>query len=359
MTKMHLKDPDARKLFLSGKAILEELESSDLFARVSTNNNSSSVSTNNSNEKSNIWLRQYPVFDASEIVVGPVLGHGGFGIVNEVQDIVLSNINDGLNTRTNKNHVDTPIVVHEDDITTTDSDSDDNNKLNKRRQKNKEATDFFDCSMARSFVAANVRRRCTNDPGSKNQNQLATSLSTAPNGKSSQSTATTAARYAIKRLKSDLNELSRVRGSIDLTIEVMLLSRLHHPNIGKSQISNGIHAITFVSSKHFSHQPSSVKMRGFANTPLLDPHFFIVMDRLYEILNHRILDWKTELRKNSKSIWQAILPHRRRLNQSTNSNCDTVDQKQERERVVHDVMVQRLIVAYDLASAFAYMHENK
>ncbi len=88
-------------------------------------------------------------------------------------------------------------------------------------------------------------------------------------------------------------------------------------------------------------------MRGFATTPLLDPNFFIVMDRLYEILNHRILEWKTELRKNSTSIWQAILPHRRSLNHSKNSNS------------VHDVMVQRLIVAYDLASAFAYMHENK
>ena len=96
-----------------------------------------------------------------------------------------------------------------------------------------------------------------------------------------------------------------------------------------------------------------VKLRGYAKNPLLDPHFFIVMDRLYEILNHRILEWKTELQKNSTSIWQALLPHRRRMNN------DTIDKKQERERVVHDVMVQRLIVSYDLASAFAYMHENR
>jgi hypothetical protein len=99
-------------------------------------------------------------------------------------------------------------------------------------------------------------------------------------------------------------------------------------------------------------------MRGYSNNPLLDPHFFIVMDRLYEILNHRILEWKMELQKHSPSIWQAILPHRRRLNIS-NGNTDPMDKKQERERVIHDVMVQRLIVAYDLASAFAYMHENK
>ena len=93
-------------------------------------------------------------------------------------------------------------------------------------------------------------------------------------------------------------------------------------------------------------------MRGYAKNPLLDPHFFIVMDRLYEILNHRILEWKMELQKHSPSIWKALLPQRRR-------NNEAVEKKQERERVVHDVMVQRLIVAYDLASAFAYMHENK
>ncbi len=234
MTKINLKDPDARRLFLSGKAILEELESSDLFAR---------VNTNGTNEKSNVWLSQYPVFDASEIVVGPVLGHGGFGIVNEVQDIVLSNINDGLHTRTNENH----------DITTTDSDSDDNNNLSKRRQKTTEGADYFDRSMARSYVAANVRRHCTNDPGSKNQ--LAISLSTAPNSKSCKSTSTTAARYAIKRLKHDLNELNRVRGSIDLTIEVMLLSRLHHPNIGKLQEQIDHTRLPLFRRNIFSHQP--------------------------------------------------------------------------------------------------------
>ena len=53
--------------------------------------------------------------------------------------------------------------------------------------------------------------------------------------KATGTTTTTAARYAIKRLKSDLNELNRVRGAIDLAIEVKLLSRLHHPNIGKLQ----------------------------------------------------------------------------------------------------------------------------
>ena len=121
-----------------------------------------------------------------------------------------------------------PIVVHEEDDATTESDSDNNANSNKqRRHKAVEGYDYFDSNIARSYVAANVRRRSTLNRGPENSK----SLSSTPNDTSTNSN--TAARYAIKRLKSDLNELNRVRGAIDLAIEVRLLSRLHHPNIGK------------------------------------------------------------------------------------------------------------------------------
>ena len=226
MTK--LKDPAAQKLFLSGKKILNDLESSDLFE----------------NHDGNDWLRHYPAFDISEIIIGPVLGHGGFGIVNEVQDIVLSSKNDSPNTRTNMSHALNPIVVHEDDDVTTESDSDNNikNTKNKQRRHNEiEKSDNFDTNTARSYLAANVRRRCTTpslltlSSNMINKNRPSMSSTTNDKKKATGTTTTTAARYAIKRLKSDLNELNSVRGAIDLAIEVKLLSRLHHPNIGKLQ----------------------------------------------------------------------------------------------------------------------------
>jgi hypothetical protein len=228
MTK--LKDPEAQKLFLSGKSILEELESSDLFQ----------------NHSGNDWLNHYPAFDISEIVVGPVLGHGGFGIVNEVQDIVLSSDNDSPSSRTNINHTLNPIVVYENDDATTESDSD-TGKIKKnnrqRRHKTIEGSDYFDSNTARSYLSANVRRRCTTpslltlNGGNKmiNKNKSMISMSSNSNDKNNTASTSTAARYAIKRLKSDLNELNRVRGAIDLAIEVKILSRLHHPNIGKLQ----------------------------------------------------------------------------------------------------------------------------
>ena len=226
MTK--LKDPAAQKLFLSGATILKDLESSDLFE----------------NQNGVDWLSQYPAFDISEIIIGPVLGRGGFGIVNEVQDIVLSSKNDSPNTRTNMSHALNPIVVHEDDDVTTESDSDNNikNTKNKQRRHNEiEKSDNFDTNTARSYLAANVRRRCTTpslltlSSNMINKNRPSMSSTTNDKKKATGTTTTTAARYAIKRLKSDLNELNRVRGAIDLAIEVKLLSRLHHPNIGKLQ----------------------------------------------------------------------------------------------------------------------------
>jgi DNA-binding helix-hairpin-helix protein with protein kinase domain len=65
---------------------------------------------------------------------------------------------------------------------------------------------------------------------------------------------------------------------------------------------------------------------------------------LYEILNHRISEWKQELRKHHTSLWQALFSNKSRRSKSNGP--------------IHDIMVQRLIVAYDLASAFAYMHER-
>lgn len=222
MTK--IKDPDAQKLFLSGKKILEDLESSDLFAnKLDGHTNKGNVKNSNKD-----WLNQYAAFDISEIVIGPVLGHGGFGIVNEVQDIVLSTNTDNLNARTNMDHVRNPIVVHEEDDTTTESDSENNtNSSKQRRRKAVEGYDYFDSNLARSYVAANVRRRSTLNRGTNNSKPLSRSTN------DSSTDTNTAARYAIKRLKSDLNELNRVRGAIDLAIEVRLLSQLHHPNIGK------------------------------------------------------------------------------------------------------------------------------
>ena len=98
-------------------------------------------------------------------------------------------------------------------------------------------------------------------------------------------------------------------------------------------------------------------MRGYASGSSLDPNFFIILDRLYEILNHRILDWKSDLHRHGlggfSNFWQTMFCTHRKFTPKDESG------RNERDHIAHDIMLQRVMVAYDLASAFAYMHENK
>lgn len=116
------------------------------------------------------------------------------------------------------------------------------------------------------------------------------------------------ARYAIKRVKSDLYEKSDaqhfVSGVIDLGMEVKFLSVLQHPHI--------------------------IKMRALATSGSCQKDFFIVLDRLYDTLNDRILTWK----KESKKVFIKK------------------DQKT-------DTQLDKLNVAYDICSALIFLHQNQ
>lgn len=124
-------------------------------------------------------------------------------------------------------------------------------------------------------------------------------------------TASGDARYAIKRLHHGLGTLERARGTIDLAIEARFLSVLWHPNI--------------------------VKMRAVGSGPSLHHNFFIVMDRLYQTLDKRVKEWRDA--------------HR-----SAKGNIFGIGAKKEELRTL---LLERMVVAYDLASAFEYMHENR
>lgn len=69
----------------------------------------------------------------------------------------------------------------------------------------------------------------------------------------------------------------------------------------------------------------------------MSPNFFIIMDRLYETLGEKMKEWTT-LKASHKGGLFRIGAHTLELEQ---------------------LMVERLIVAYDLAAAFWYMHDHK
>lgn len=75
-------------------------------------------------------------------------------------------------------------------------------------------------------------------------------------------------------------------------------------------------------------------MRGVSNTPRLSTETFIVMDRLYCTLENKIEEWE----------------HNHAMAQGC---CGIVDKKNP---IVKQLLQERLLVVYDLSSAFNYLH---
>jgi len=78
-------------------------------------------------------------------------------------------------------------------------------------------------------------------------------------------------------------------------------------------------------------------MRGMAKGPMVDNGFFIIMDRLFETLDVRLAAWC----KQEKTFGGKLFG---------------LGKKKSRLRAL---MVDRMTVAYDLAAAFFYLHENR
>ena len=80
-----------------------------------------------------------------------------------------------------------------------------------------------------------------------------------------------------------------------------------------------------------------VKMRGIAKGNIVDKDFFIILDRLHGTLDQRIITWRREHKRHQGSVF-GIGKHK---------------------KVLRDLMIERMTVAYDLAAAFMYLHENR
>jgi hypothetical protein len=120
-------------------------------------------------------------------------------------------------------------------------------------------------------------------------------------------------RYALKVLLPSCKDDAQtyINGVVDLAVEARFLSVIRHPSI--------------------------IKMRAMAVTSpysVSDP-FFVVLDRLYDILGTRISKWK----KQKPSGMMKLL-----------------DRSGKKES---SFWIERITVAYDLAAALQYLHELK
>jgi len=75
-----------------------------------------------------------------------------------------------------------------------------------------------------------------------------------------------------------------------------------------------------------------------ASGPTVDEYFFIILDRLFQTLDQKINDWFKVAKRNTGKFPFGLGKKKKALNQ---------------------LMVDRMTVAYDLAAAFFYLHENR
>jgi serine/threonine protein kinase len=118
-------------------------------------------------------------------------------------------------------------------------------------------------------------------------------------------------RYAFKTMQEqNLQDPETFLNSVvDMVMEFKFLSSVRHPNI--------------------------IKMRAAAAGDLYHPNAFIILDKIYDTLTDRIEKWK----KKEQGAFNKLF-----------------DFQKKREK---QFLAKRLLVAFDIASALAYLHDMK
>jgi hypothetical protein len=116
-------------------------------------------------------------------------------------------------------------------------------------------------------------------------------------------------RYAVKKVQesSSKDEHTFVNAVVDLAIEARFLSVVRHPNV--------------------------IKMRAMYEGSPYKMEFFVVLDKLYDIMPDRIKKWKNQ-KGGVKSMFKS-------------------------KKAKQAFWVERLTVAYDIACALSYLHGLK
>ena len=146
--------------------------------------------------------RDFPTFSDTELQAGPKLGSGGFSDVFEVTGITLKDDNNrrklnAADESLSPPSIDTDVreLTHTMSSILPDNDYMESDGLGEDKH-------HYDPSTAKKTMA----ERCLR------------------NG---------SARYALKKLRTDLSKVDNMRGQIDLAIEIAFFKVLWHPNIGK------------------------------------------------------------------------------------------------------------------------------
>mmetsp|Transcript_12557 Transcript_12557/g.24102 ORF Transcript_12557/g.24102 Transcript_12557/m.24102 type:complete len:402 (-) Transcript_12557:121-1326(-) len=116
-------------------------------------------------------------------------------------------------------------------------------------------------------------------------------------------------RYAVKQIQDSIKSSpdTFVNGLVDLALEARFLSVVRHPNI--------------------------IKMRAMNSGSMFEPTFFVVLDRLYDILSKRLTAWKKRMGSKMSKL---------------------MDRGGKKKLAF---WLERLTFAYDLACGLKYLHD--
>ena len=118
------------------------------------------------------------------------------------------------------------------------------------------------------------------------------------------------ARFAVKRVRNDLNPVSKCMAIADLALEAKFLACMDHSNI--------------------------IRMRATVGSPG-EEDFFIFLDSLYCILDEKIKMWNIEVKKCLAPMKLCVL---------------------NRERHT-DLMTERVMALFDIARALKHLHGKR
>lgn len=124
------------------------------------------------------------------------------------------------------------------------------------------------------------------------------------------------ARFAVKILRSEIKEDVEelyYQAILDMATETKFLSGIRHPNV--------------------------IKLRGKAAGTPFDDKYFLVLDRLYGVLNDRIETWGRLHRRYTSLAGRQIL-----------------DRKSEK---LSNLWEERVLAAFELSSAMTYLHNRR
>lgn len=243
--------------------------------------------------------RPMPTFAETELKLGLILGTGGFGIVKEVVEFNLDPLYDGDD--------------NDNDHGLGQDQSHGNNRDNPQQASNSGTAEVTSSRpLGRRFPTRTANYEITDCPEDASRNDhVHYDIRAARQLMQERCLRRGNARYALKRLHGCLTPAERARGMLDLAAEAKYLSVVWHPNI--------------------------IKLRGIARGDLVHDGFFIILDRLEQTLDKRFKDWVEQEKKFRGGF----------LGRGRN------------KKALHELMINRMTVAYDIAGALMYLHENR